>query len=437
MKTGKTVVIIDAGGRGAALVHAYSKSPLVSHIIAIPGNDLMGINTKKPLKTYPHLKTTSVNEIIEICKKEKADLVDVAHDNAVEAGLVDRLTEQGFDVFGPTKAAGQLEWDKAWSRLFMEKYDIPVPLYRVCYSQKDGIEYIKKQKSGKWFVKASGLAEGKGALPAENKDEAIDKIKQMSQFGKAGETFVIEDWLEGEEFSTFAVCDGNSYKMLGYAQDHKRVFNNDLGENTGGMGCNTPPLVVTNPIKKQTEDVIQKTLNGMIEEGRPYKGILYIGGIVVKNELYIIEFNARWGDPEVEIIAPSIKSDLYLLAQAVITKSLSRFKITLDSKSRIVVAGCSKGYPTDYSAVKGKEVLGIDHLLKVKGITVYGAGIKKVGKKYVAQGGRLLYVIAEGKDVLEARKNAYGALSQIHVEGNNLHFRTDIGYRDVERIMVL
>lgn len=433
MKKGNTILVVDGGGRGAVLVYKYSLSPCISKIIAIPGNDLMQVNSSIPVKTYQYLKTTSVKEILEICREEKVDLADVAQDNAVAAGLVDELSKAGIKTVGPTKDAGQIEWDKAWAREFMAKYAIPHPKFKICKSQKEGIDFVRKNK-GSWFVKAAGLAEGKGVIPAANTSEAIEGIKQMEKFGSAGKTYLLEEWLVGEEFSAFALSDGKNYQIVGFAQDHKRVNDGDMGENTGGMGCVSNPLIVDSEIKKQTEQIISETLNGLRKEKRPYKGVLYLGGIVVKGKVYVIEFNARWGDPEAEVILPSIENDLYRVGQVIIAGRIKKLKIKLDKKVRAVIAGVSKGYPVDYSKVKGKRVFGIEKVQKITGIKIYGAGVKKTGRNYIANGGRLFYIVGEGKNILEARKKAYRAMRLISVEGDNLHYRTDIGWRDVERL---
>jgi len=428
----KTVVVIDGGGRGAALVDAYARSPKVGKIIAIPGNDLMQINTSKKVKTYQNLKTTSIKEILEIAKLEKVDLVDVAQDNAVEAGLVDILQKNGITVVGPTRAAGQIEWDKAWARKFMRKYKILHPKFYVFNSKKDGINFVHKHP-GAWFVKASGLAEGKGAIGASNARETISAINEMARFGKSGEIYLLEEWLMGEEFSSFALCDGDSFKLVGFAQDHKKVFDGDTGENTGGMGCVSNPLVIDKNIKKQVNEIFKKTVSALVKENRPYQGILYLGGIVVSGKVYVIEFNARWGDPEAQVILPSIQNDLYDLGLAIAKEKIKNLKIKTDKKIRVVVAGAAKGYPLDYTGVKGKQIFGLEKIIR-SGVKVYGAGIKKVGNKYVVSGGRIFYLVGEGKNVIEAREKVYSAMSQIFIEGNNLHFRTDIGYRDVGRL---
>lgn len=443
MKRGNTVLVVDGGGRGSALVEKYSQSAQVDRILAVPGNDLMQVNTPKPVKIFPNLKTTDVKEIVDICEKEKVTLVDVAQDNAVAVGLVDALTERGIPALGPTKEAGRIEWDKAWARLFGEKHKLPQPSFKIFNSRKAGHKFIQSQKDQRWFIKASGLAQGKGALPARSSEEALRRIDEMKQFGEAGKVYLIEEWLggeisPGEEFSTFAVTDGVDFRILGSAQDHKRANNFDEGENTGGMGCSSPPLVLAPAIEKGIAEVIRETISGLNKEGRQYKGILYLGGILVskggKLKPHVIEFNARWGDPEAEAILPGLKNDLFELGLAVCEGRVGRVQIKRDSKSRVVVAGVPRGYPSSYDSVKGKQIFGLEKVLGLPGIKLYGAGVKKQGKRYFVAGGRLFYIVGEGKDVIEARRKAYEAMSQVYIEGNNLHYRTDIGWRDVERL---
>ncbi len=429
----KTVLIIDGGGRGAVLVDKYSQSKYVKQILVVPGNDMMQLNSPKPVKIYQNLKTVSIKEIVEICQIERVDLVDVAQDNAIEVGLVDELQKIGVAVVGPTREAGRLEWDKAWSRQFMDKYEIPSPKFFIFKSQDYAIDFVKKNLGKKWFVKASGLAEGKGAIPAGNVEEAVSAIRGMSEFGVAGETFVLEEWLEGEEFSAFALVDGESFELVGYAQDHKRVNDEDEGPNTGGMGCVSNPLVVDTGIKNQVSGIMHKVVKWMKHEGSPYKGVLYLGGIVVDGKVYVIEFNARWGDPEAQVLVPSIKNDFYELGVAVAKGRLKDIKLIIDQKIRVAVTICAKGYPVDYKSVKGKRIFGIVEAQKL-GVTVYGAGVKKIGEDFVVNGGRVMYVSSEAEGVVEAREKVYSAISKVSIEGDNMHYRQDIGWRDVARL---
>lgn len=441
----RTVLVVDGGGRGSALVDKYAQSREVKRIIAVPGNNLMGINTDKPVQIYPQLKTTSVPEIIEICQKEDVNLVDVAQDNAVEAGLVDKLQAMGISVVGPTRAAGQIEWSKAWAREFGERQSIPQPSFKICLSQREGIDYLKSQPDQPWFVKASGLAEGKGALPASNNKEAIERVLEMERFKEAGKVFLVEKWLRGdddsagEEFSAYILSDGENYKTIGNAQDYKRANDHDQGENTGSMGCNSPALVLTENLLQETEiNIFNKAIAGLRREGKPYKGILYLGGMVIREGgrqmPYVIEFNARWGDPEAQAIVPGLINDFFEVGMAVANGDIRNLKLQTDGKSRVVVAGASKGYPGNYETVKGKEIHGIKEARQVNGVKFYSAAIKEDRGKYYANGGRLFYIVGEGKNIIEAQERAYEAMSLVSIEGNNLHFRTDIGWRDVERL---
>lgn len=442
---GNTVLVVDGGGRGATLVDKYSQSGQVERVLAVPGNDLMKINTDKPVQIYPKLKTTSVPEILEICKRESVNLVDVAQDNAVEAGLVDALMDKGVPTVGPTRDAGQIEWDKAWAREFGERHGLPQPSFRICLTRQEGFAYIQSQPDQPWFIKASGLAEGKGALPARNNKEAIERIKEMERFRGAGKAFLIEKWLKGddgsvgEEFSTFVFSDGERYKVIGNAQDHKRVNNFDEGENTGGMGCSTPPLVLTPELMSEVEvGILDRVVAGLHSEGRPYKGVLYLGGMAIRERgnlsPYVIEFNARWGDPEVQVILPGLINDLFEVSMATAQGDINGLQLQTDNRARVVVTGASRGYPGDYKGVRGKEIYGLDEVRKIDGVRLYGASVKEEDGRYYANGGRLFYIVGEGETVIDARRKAYEAMSVVSIDGNNLHFRTDIGWRDVQRL---
>lgn len=447
MKERNTVLIVDGGGRGSALVHKYAQSSHVEKIIAVPGNDLMQDITDKPVQIFPQLKTTSIPEILDICKKEKVDLVDVAQDNAIGGGLVNALEVKGIATVGPTKEAGQIEWDKAWAREFGNRHGLPQPFFKICLSQGEGIDFLNTQEDQSWFVKASGLAEGKGSLPARNNKEALEKIREMKRFKDAGKVFLIEKWLKGddgtpgEEFSAYILSDGNNYKFIGSAQDYKRAYNNDEGENTGSMGCNSPALIVTPEILKEIEiNIFNKAILGLKKEGRPYKGVLYLGGMIVTEQSLlvpkVIEFNARWGDPEAQVILPGIVNDWFEVGMAITNGDTNNIWINNDGKVRVAVTGAALGYPRrdQYSRVFGKEIFGLAEARRAKGVTVYGAGVKRVdGRDYVA-GGRLFYVVGEGNNIKEAQEKAYEAMALISIEGENLHFRTDIGWRDIQRL---
>lgn len=427
----KNILILGSGGREEALADAYSKNKNVKAVFIAPGNGLTGFRNKK----VRALLTTPVNDfkkILQACKAHKIDLVDVASDEPLSLGFVDMLQEEGIYAFGASKNAAEIEWNKEWSRDFMKKYKLPIPQYVSFTDSKKAVSYIEKLPEQQLYVKASGLALGKGALFAANKKEAIAAVLEMKKFGDAGSTFLIEECMVGEEFSLFVLCDGKDYAVIGAAQDHKTVFNQNIGPNTGGMGCVFPGLVVTSKIIKECEEKIVKPfMKGMIAEERPYSGVLYVGGMIAHTGIKIVEFNARWGDPEAEVILPAIKTDYLSVVEKIIDKKLKGVKITLDQKTRVSVAGCSYGYPDDYKNVKGKKVFGLETVSKKA--LLYGSGIAKHEKKLLVNGGRIFHIVGVGKDVIESRAQAYSEISKIFIEGNNLHFRTDIGWKDVER----
>ena len=437
---GNTVLVVDGGGRGTALVHKYSQSPQVDKIIAVPGNDWMPKVSEKPVQIFPQIKTSDVVSIAELCKELKVSLVDVAQENAVREGLVDMLKLFKIPAVGPTREAGRLEWDKTYARVSGEFLEVPQPKYTACATEREAEEFLNSQENTRWFIKASGLAEGKGAVPATSKQEVLDAIKWLKkEYPDSAKVFLIEQWLEGEEFSAFAISDSRNFKILGYAQDHKREYDGDKGENTGGMGAVSRPLL-TNDLELQgkVNNIFATTING--KPGRGYRGILYLGGMAVtindKLEPYVIEFNARHGDPEAQVIVPGLNVDFFEMGMEAAKGTLKRVKISDDGKVRVAVAGVAKGYPrsAEYSQVRGKEIFGLEDAGKVSEVIVYGAGIKIENGRHYVVGGRLFYVVGEGLDVLQARDRVYEAMEKVRIEGNNLHFRTDIGWKDVQRL---
>lgn len=434
---GATVLVVDGGGRGSALVHKYSQSPHVDRIIAVPGNDWMQKVSGKPVTIFPQIKTSGVIGIAELCKEQKVDLVDVAQENAVKEGLVDRLKLFRIPVAGPTRGAGKIEWDKSFARTFGDYFELPQPLYAACTTEKQAEVFLDSQKNTRWFVKAAGLAEGKGAIPATSKQEVLDAIRKLKkEYPDAAKVFLIEELLEGEEFSAFAVSDSRNVEILGYAQDHKREYDGDQGENTGGMGAVSHPLLLTPELMEQAKNILNKTITGLRKSGEPYRGILYLGGMVADGKVKIIEFNARWGDPEAQAVVPGLKVDLFEMGMEAAKGTLKRVKISDDGEVRVAVAGVAKGYPraAEYSQIKGKRIFGLDDAGKVDGVIVYGAGAKIEDGRHYVDGGRLFYIVGEGKDVVQARDRAYEAMEKVNIEGDNLHFRADIGWRDMERL---
>lgn len=428
------VGITDGGGRGAALVHAYSKSPDVKGIIAIPGNDLMSLNIPEDVsfERVSHKLSTHTAQEVAKALGSFATIADVCQDDMTAGGAVNTLLEEGFPVVGPTKEAARLEWDKAYARVFMRRHHIPHPDFHIFQTPEQGCEFLRSQPDQKWAVKASGLALGKGVIIAANNGEAIDAVHRMREFGDAGSTYLVEQCLVGEEFSTFAVSDGNNYTVLGSAQDHKRLLDGDEGPNTGGMGCSSSPLILTPDIMQQVHSILEKTFAGLRKEGTPYTGVLYLGGMVVDGNVTVIEYNSRWGDPEAEVVLPGIQTDLLEISRSVIEGRINALQLEVDQKIRVAVALASRGYPA--TSTKGKEIFGIDDASKQPGVTIYGAAVRREDGHDFTDGGRLLYVVGEGSDVSAARNVAYGAMDRITVDGDNGQFRKDIGERDVARL---
>lgn len=436
-----TVLIVGSGAREHTLSQAYEKSNQVGKIIVAPGNDFISFQREKEVITDGNCSLKDPNSFLALATNYKPDLVDVAPDDALALGTVDLLQQNGFLAFGPTRRAARIEGNKEWSRRFMERHQIPSPDFHSFDSgyPKPIREFLrplyKKHPEKLVFVKAAGLCGGKGALKATNLDEAFDRVSQMKSFGEAGRVFLIEEGLVGEEFSSYAISDGESYFIFNSAQDNKRALDFDRGDQTGGMGAISPAMI-TEPISSTiNSELISKAISGMSSEGTPYKGILYLGGIVEDDtgEVKVIEYNARWGDPEVQAVLPSVQTDYLDIVMACLHGGLKELNIEQDDKTRVCVVGASRGYPRDYSKVKGKQIHGLEEAMQVDGVEIFGAGIKVKDNKFYADGGRLFSVVGEGIDVVEAKQKAYSAIAYISIEGDGLHYRTDIGRRDVER----
>jgi len=446
-------MVVDGSGRGAVLADHYAKSPHVDRVLVVPGNDLMEhVNTHgKEVKTYPGLTTKSRKEIVDIVREEGVDLVDVAEDGAVEVGITDGVLEDGrAKVMGPTSEAGQMEYKKSFGREKGRKWGLPQPdEFYIFDDEDDAVKFLNSQPEEKsWFVKADGGALGKGALPGQNRGIAIERVREMKDFGEAGKRFLIESWITGddgepgEEFSEFAVFDGKMYKIVGSAQDHKLVSTFDMGNQTGGMGCVSPPLMMDAELAQSNDrEIWQPVQHGFAKDGIEYKGMLYLGGMAVRERGRrrgkIVEWNARWGAPEAEVVVPRLQIDLFEMGMAVADGDISRLNIATDDVVRVIVIGASRGYPDNYDDVKNKEIHGLDEVAEMGGgvrLYPYGVAVDEETGKHYAKGGRLFGIVGEGKDVIEARARAYEAMSLVSIEGNNLHFRTDIGWRDVQRL---
>lgn len=431
------VGIVDAGGRGATLARMYELSPHVDGVVVIPGNDMIQAMAQKPTSVFTDIDIKDAHAICDKFQELGVNLVDVAQEDAVASGVSDTLRASGIPTIGPSKAAGEIEWSKATARKFGTLAGIIQPEYAIFERQEAALKYIDTREAEGFAIKADGLASGKAVIIAQTHQEAREAITAIQKrYPQAAQKFLIEQLVGEEEFSTFFASDGLHVKIIGHAQDHKREGNFDTGENTGGMGCSSPPKLMTRNVEILLEREIQKMMVVLNNKDRPYEGIGYYGGMLdhVQRIVNNIEWNARWGDPEVQVVAPGITSDMYELAMAIVNKNLDKYKLTTDSLPRVVVAGASRGYPRNYDSVKGKQIFGLDEVMEMDGIELYGAGVKVVDGKHFASGGRLFDIVCKGVDIVVAREKAYGAMARVFVEGNNLHYRTDIGWRDVQRL---
>ncbi|HLC78052.1 MAG TPA: phosphoribosylamine--glycine ligase [Candidatus Nanoarchaeia archaeon] len=436
-----TVLIIGSGAREHAISQAYEKSPSVKKIIVSPGeDDFIGYNRDKEVIIDKNSSLKDPQSILAVADRYKSDRIriDVAQDDALALGTVNLLREHGYNVFGPTQEASRIESSKIWSRQFMARHDIPSPGWKAFDNPERAKAMLQYRYTidpeSVFYVKADGLAAGKGAIRAENITEAYDAIDKMASFGGTGKKFLIEGGMEGEEFSTHAISDGKSWHILKSAQDNKRIYEGDKGQNTGGMGAISPAMVTRGYDREIERELIAKAINGMGKEDRPFTGILYLGGMKTPYGLKVVEYNARWGDPEAQVVMPGILNDYMDVVDACITGTLDKIKIQEDNKTRVCVVASSIGYPGDYSNIKGKQIFGLENLLGIQGINVLGAGITIRDGNFYANGGRLFNIIAEGKDVVEARKRANEAMRFIYEQNKDIiHYRRDIGLRDEMR----
>jgi len=423
------VLLIGSGGREYALALKISKSSLLDKLFIMPGNPgtkQVGENIK--------INLSYSDKILQFCKDEKIDLVVIGPEQPLVDGLSDYLRSAGFKVFGPSQKAAQIEAHKSFAKHLMKKYKIPTADFIEFNSDEyeNAVSYLKKSKYP-LVIKADGLAAGKGVLICNNYDEAEESLKEMfvdKVFGTSGEKIVIEEFMEGEEASIFAITDGTDFTCLPSSQDHKRIGDNDTGKNTGGMGAYSPAPVVTNDLLSQIENkIIKPTLAGMNNEGYPFSGCLYAGVMITKEEPKVVEFNCRFGDPETQVVLPLLKGDFLKLLYSSANGKLDKNAVHYSEGSAVCVVAASKGYPDSYQ--KGFEIKGLD--INEKIIIIYHAGTDEVDEKIVTSGGRVLGVTAvlNKNDLIEAREKAYEAIRQIHFEG--MYYRKDIALRALNR----
>jgi phosphoribosylamine--glycine ligase len=419
------VLVIGSGGREHALVWKMAQSARITKLYCAPGNP--GI---AELAECLPIKATALEQLVEFAKKEEIDLTVVGPEQPLADGIVDLFEAHGLKIFGPTKRAAELEWSKAFAKDFMQRHHIPTAQFRTFDRRQieDARLYIEVCPKPV-VLKADGLAAGKGVLICKDSAEAFAALETLQrQFGPASDRFVIEEFLEGEEASVFAISDGKEFVTLAPAQDHKRVFDGDKGKNTGGMGAYAPAPIVTEDILQAVhEQIIEPTLAGMAEEGRPYQGCLYVGLMITSSGPKVVEYNCRLGDPEAQVVLPLYDGDLVELLDAACTGRIREMRAKERNSRGVLSAVCvvlaSEGYPDEYST--GMEISGLEDLEAMNNVLAFHAGTSIVNGMLVTAGGRVLGITAIKPLLAEAIADAYDALSRVSFAG--MHYRRDIG----------
>ena len=417
------ILVIGGGGREHTIVWKLSKSPKVSKIYCAPGNG--GI---AELAECVPIKATDIDGVVNFAKEKAVDLVVVAPDDPLVAGMVDALEDAGIRAFGPRANAAAIEGSKVFSKDLMQKYNIPTAGYEVFTDPEAAIKYIEKG-SFPTVIKAEGLALGKGVIIAKDIDEAraaIHDIMEEKVFGASGNRVVIEEFLTGPEVSVLAFCDGKTVVPMVSAQDHKRAFDNDEGLNTGGMGTFSPSrLYDAAKAEECMKNIFLPTVKAMQAEGRPFKGVLYFGLMMTAAGVRVIEYNARFGDPETQVVLPRLKTDLVDIIEAVIDGRLDEIEIEWEDNAAVCVVLASGGYPVKYAT--GYEISGLDEIAKYDDLTVFHAGTKRDGDKLVTAGGRVLGITAVAENLDAAIRRAYEGVEMVSFK--DCHFRHDIGIK--------
>lgn len=421
------LLVIGGGGREHALCWKLAQSPRVSKLYCAPGN--AGI---ADVAECVEINAEQIEALLKFARDEDIDLTVVGPEAPLCAGIVDLFREHRRRIFGPTKAAAQLEGSKVFTKRFLLKHGVPTAAAEVCSDAATARRFLARAKFPV-VIKADGLAAGKGVVIARAKKEAEDAIKAMMEkkvFGRSGEQVLIEECLVGEEASMLAWVDGTSFVTLPSSQDHKRVFDNDQGPNTGGMGAYSPAPVVTDALLKRIEtEIFAATMKGLAAEGIEYRGVLYAGIMVTADGPKVIEFNVRFGDPETQAILPRLDFDLLDALEAVTEGRLATMNLPHKREACVSVVLAAGGYPGEYK--KGLPIHGLADAAKLKDVVVFHAGTKQSNGDVLTHGGRVLGVTALGSDIQAAVKRAYEAVSKIRFEG--VHYRKDIAARALNR----
>ncbi len=417
------VLVVGSGGREHAIVWKLSQSEKIDKIYCAPGNAGIG-----ELAELVPIGAMDFDALIDFAKKNEIDLTVIGMDDPLVGGIVDAFEAAGLRVFGPRKNAAVIEGSKAFSKELMKKYGIPTAAYETFDDYEKALEYVK---NGDFLVvlKADGLALGKGVLICNTLEEAEDGLKSMmidKKFGASGNKVVIEEFLTGPEMSVLSFCDGKTIVPMVSAQDHKRAYDNDEGLNTGGMGTFSPSRVYTEELAKDCMEKIYKpTVDALNAEGRTFKGIIFFGLMLTPKGMRVIEYNARFGDPETQVVLPRLKNDLLEIFEACVDGTLDKVDVQWENSGTACVVLASGGYPVSYQ--KGYEITGLEDAKKAPNTVVFHAGTALKDGKYVTNGGRVLGVTGIGKDLDEAIKIAYESVKLINFK--DMHYRKDIGIK--------
>ena len=422
------VLVVGSGGREHTLGWKLALSPKVDEIYCAPGNG--GISNSAKCIDIP---AGDIKALSDFARENKIDCTIIGPEDPLANGIVDAFQGNGLTVFGPSASAARIESSKSFAKSIMEKYKIPTADFKIFNENEAALDFID-EIGAPIVIKADGLAAGKGVIPCQTQYEAVQAVRKImidNAFGEAGNEIVIEEFLEGEEASILAFSDGKTVIPMASSQDHKRALAGDKGPNTGGMGAYSPAPVVTRELEEEIYcKILVPTIEGLRDSGIEYKGILYAGLMISEGGPKVVEFNCRFGDPELQVVLPRLKTDLMEPITACINGTLDEVKMEWDPRPAVCVVMASEGYPGNYE--KGKVIEGLESVSDNQDVIVFHAGTKEQDGKYLTSGGRVLGVTSLGNDIPSSIENAYSAVEKVHFE--NAYFRPDIGHRALERL---